>query len=774
MEGLGFRGGDAGAFGAGGFAQQQQARQVGEQRQFGDLFQAPVPVQSQYGQGLPQQQQLGLAASVPAAAFGVRGPAKALAAENPVKMREFEDEDGYRSECWSGSTASESSSDHSPPPGDGAFGAMRGGNAGGSDWDLLSEMLLDDALGTATASGLLPPPQVARAQFLPYQQHHMHQPQLPMATNWPQQQVVDYNQRFRQYEPPVEPPVPMNTQVLGSSQVALGGSSSPPAVGPMETPLQLADTSISPPQRPRTTAVTLRQKKKKKAPSKKQSAAASPPHSSPQTMTGHHSPSAMSTSSSSSVSGSPMSTSGTAMATSPPMATTLSPEELKKLRRRTQIASSVQRHREKKKCVVSALKTELGGLTAQLEELRAQRKDMHVDARLVEWEETAVTQRRKRKQSEELNARMKKALFQQTAFLMGMRGLLAGAGEPLAPSEMEFHDWIHSYTILSARGEESRRRELVAHFSESKMDLAKKLVLRETDPVMPRLNRLAPYYATTRVLHDGTQQFVTEPDHDPFVIKQEIDALRTSQDEKEAGDGRVLKKFMSVFLFEESATVTLERLHNLVFESTKGVGVYWPAEGYTSRAFNHAPVLTSSPSCSSNVFYADMTASMSVMDDLRVHLPGSSDDDEEQDIFVEARVLCRETRDEHEGVIVWDYVDRDDLSSSEDAESTTARKQRAIRRNCCGSVVIKREPCGMLSVRSISVKMFAPDGDLGKSQTRTDVKTQVADDGEADQEEQLRTLFRRIGLQATEVERSKEKCTRFVYNTLQSALAADA
>jgi hypothetical protein len=761
MDDLGFAGG---AFG---FApppqqqqQQQQQEQGGDPRAIGGLIQGPAAMQGQYALGPPQQQPFGLGAEYRYGAAEVRKP------------RELEDEDGYRSECWSGSTASESSSDHSPPPSATAFGPMRGGHAGGSDWDLLSEMLLDDALGSATAAGLVPPPQVARAQFLPYTQHHMQQQQqLPMSTSWPQQQVVDYNQRFRPFEVPVEPPMPVSAQALGV-QVALGGSGSPPSLPPIQTPPQLADTSISPLQRHRTAAATVRQKKKR-ASAKKQPAAPSPPHSSPQMTPGHHSPSPMSSSSSSSVSGSPVSSSAAAMATSPPTDTTLSVEEMKKLRRRTQIASSVQRHREKKKCVVSALKTELSGLTAQLEELRAQRKDMHADARLVEWEETAVTQRRKRKQSEELNARMKKALFQQTAFLMGMRGLLGSAGEPLAPSEMEFHDWIHSYTILSARGEESRRRELLAHFSESKMDLAKKLVLRETDPIMPRLNRMTPYYANTRVLHDGTRQFVTEPDHDAFVIKQEIVALRTPVSEHEAGDGRVLKKFTSVFLFEESATITLERLHNLVFESTKGVGIYWPAEGYAPRQFNHAPVPMSSPSCSSNVFYTDMTASMSVMDDLLVGQPGSIDAADERDIFVEARVLCRETRDEHEGLIVWDYVDRDDQSGSsgDDDAATAARKQRAIRRNCCGSVVIKREPGGLLSVRSISVKMFAPDSAASKKETRVpDAKARV-DDAE---EEQLRALFRRIGLQATEAERSKEKCTRFVYNALQAGLAADA
>lgn len=656
--------------------------------------------------------------------FAPPPPAPVARVPQPAKALDAGEDDGYRSESWTASSSG-SCSDHSPPP------------SQPNDWDLLSEMLLDDALTSATSAGLVPPPPAMRQQ--PLQFH----PQIHFQPNWQSQQ-----QQFRQFEAPMVDMRPMLAQ-LQPPMVAAG---SPPGVmAAMEAAPHPASAKISPAQRPRPTVTATRQRKQQAATMARgaRSAVATPRRG--PSKDNHDSPSASSTASSS---GSPVvNPAASTVSTNSLTESNLSPEELKKLRRRNQIASSVQRHREKKKCVVSALKLELSELTTQLEELRAQRKGMHADARLVEWEETAVTQRRKRKQSEELNERMKKALFQQTAFLMGMRGLLSGPGEPLGPSEMEFHDWIHSYTILSARGQEARRREIVSVFSESKMDLAKKLVLRETDPVMTRVNRSQPYYATTKVLHDGTRQFVEEPDADPYVVKREINSLRSSMSEETMGDGRVLKKFTSIFLFEESIAGSLERLHDLVFESSKGVGIYWPAAGYSSRAFDQTPVPSAN---ASNVIYADMTASMAVMDDLRVKQEG------EEDINVEARVLCREMKDEHEGIIVWDYVDRDDLTS----EQTPPPSGRAIRRNCCGAIVIRREPGGLMSVRSISVKMFAPDGDALKPKV-----VEAPTDKTDDEEERLLTLFRRIGLQATEVERSQERCTHYVYEALQQALS---
>lgn len=574
----------------------------------GVLFQAPVPVPAGYG--------------VP--------PAPQFVPNSPE----------YWSSSATASSGGESGSERSPsPPPSGPLPGM------GSEWELLSELLLDEAL---TTTGLAAPTPVP----------------VPDPT------LGDWRQPQTSWSPP------------------------PAAVAP-------SAADISPTLRPRGSNVPVK--------------AVSPP-----------SPAVKSEEDS-------------ASSSSPG----LSAEEVKKRRRRSQIASSVQRHREKKKGVVTGLKLELAELSSELERLREARKARDpAHARLVDSEEAAVTQRRKRRQAEELNDRMKKALFQQTAFIFGMRGLLDGSGGSMPiPGELHFHDWIHSYTVLSApKDAAARHKEYIAHFSESKLDLAQKLVARETDCVMPRLSRAAPYFARTRVLHDGTRQFEDERD---FSTAR---ALRGTED---AGDGRVVKKFLSVFLFDERLCGPPERLHALAFESSKDVGVYWPAAGYAARTLDRAE----SPSGGS-VTYADMAADMGVIDGRsRADSDGSESDD---DLRVEARVLCREQQSDIDGsgVIVWDYVDRDELSTA--AGSSSAPPE--IRRECCGAVTVQREAGGLVSMRSVSVKVFSPAGGAGT---------------EADgNEEQRAEVGRRLGLLATEAERQQEKCTRFVYEAICERLAA--
>ncbi|RLN93710.1 hypothetical protein BBJ28_00015479 [Nothophytophthora sp. Chile5] len=425
----------------------------------------------------------------------------------------------------------------------------------------------------------------------------------------------------------------------------------------------------------------------------------------------------------------------------------LSLEEQKKLRRRSQIASSVQRHREKKKGVVSGLQSDLAQLTAQLTMLRAERRSQLADDdQLVAYEEEAMTQRRKRKQAEQTNQRLKQALFQQTAFLGGMRALMGGGGLPCT-RELEFHDWVHSYTALASRDALARRKEYVAHFSRSKMQLATKLVLKETEAETARLVATGQrYYSHVRLLHDGTQEFHELDLHEDSLVKRELFRcanVNTSEQTLDAGDGRVIKQFSSVFLFQETAECTMERLLDVAFASAKLVGVYWPAAGYESRTLDEVEVQEEEEQ--SRVYFTDLAASMEVVD-----AAPSSDE-----ITVEARVLCREQRGRDHGAILWDYVDSDALHPL-----PTGQSSKVIRRNCCGGVVIRREPdTGLLSMRSVSVKAFAP---LAKSLSEPT----------PDAEEAQRAVARRIGLQATECERLKERCTRYVYDAIADSFAA--
>lgn len=396
--------------------------------------------------------------------------------------------------------------------------------------------------------------------------------------------------------------------------------------------------------------------------------------------------------------------------------------------------------------------------------MRSQRKFLHASDALVEYEELAITQRRKRKQAEDVNARMKKALFQQTAFLSGMRALMLH--DVPAPRELEFHDWIHSYTVLSACDTPSRRKEYASYFTESKMDLAAKIVLRMTDAPMAMLDRNRPYYANVRLLHDGTQAFA---DEETVSVPRELHAARNCYDN---GNGQVMKKYTSIFLFEAPANgddVPFETFHNVAWECTKQVGVFWPGAGYSSKSQDVVELPRASDNtskCSSRVYFTDLSADMEVLDD--VH-----GDDESDRVTVESRMLCREQMLENESIFVWDYVDRDDLYPLPLGADALAK--RTITRKSCGAVVVRKEPSGLVSIRSTSIKIF--DTTLPPSSSAspsTAAAAAQATGTSAADAETIAAMNRRLGLQATEAERQQQKCIRYVYDAMRAAFASAA
>ncbi|KAL3656716.1 hypothetical protein V7S43_018380 [Phytophthora oleae] len=435
----------------------------------------------------------------------------------------------------------------------------------------------------------------------------------------------------------------------------------------------------------------------------------------------------------------------------------LSVEELKKQKRRSQIASSVQRHREKKKCLVSSLQADMTRLTAQLAALRAERRAQLADNdQLVAYEEEAMTQRRKRKQAEQNNQVLKQALFQQTAFLGGMRALMGGGNLPCSKT-LEFHDWVHSYTALASRDALARRKEYVAHFPPSKMDLANKLVLKNTEDDTQRLLAIGDVYSgNVKLLHNGTRDAQDLPDAYTDAVMRELFGKPNNGHQccttDDVGDGRVIKEFSSVFLFRETAQSTLDTLIDLVFTSMRSIGVYYPGVAYQSRSVDEVYQDEDDGVTKSRIYYTDLAASMEpileIVDESR----------QVDEINVEARVITREQRGPDGGLILWDYVDDDSLHPM--PVDTPGRK--TIRRNVCGGMVIRREPgTGMLSVRHTSIKGYCP---LPKPKNVTSTRDTP------DAEEARRAVSKRIGLQASEYERIKDRCTRFVFDDITSRL----
>ncbi|KAG2762618.1 hypothetical protein PC129_g16072 [Phytophthora cactorum] len=430
-------------------------------------------------------------------------------------------------------------------------------------------------------------------------------------------------------------------------------------------------------------------------------------------------------------------------------------EEQKKQRRRSQIASSVQRHREKKKCLVSSLQAEMGQLTEQLSTLRAERRAQMADNdQLVAYEEEAMTQRRKRKQTEHTNQVLKQALFQQTAFLGGMRALMGGGGLPCSKT-LEFHDWVHSYTALASRDALARRKEYVAHFPKSKMELANNLVLKNTEDETQRLLAVGQVYAgNVRMLHDGTRDAQTLDDGYTDVMMRELFNTNTRHccTTDDAGDGRVIKEFTSVFLFRETPQCTLEMLTDLVFTSMRSIGVYYPGVAYQSRSVDEVYQSEDDGVTQSRIYYTDLAASMEPI------LEIVDESQQTDEIKVEARVITREQRSSDGGMILWDYVDDDSLHPM----PVDAPGRKTIRRNVCGAMVIRREPgAGVISVRHTSIKGYCP---LPKAKNSTPTPETP------DAEEARRAVTRRIGLQASECDRVNDRCTRYVFNDIMSRL----
>ncbi|KAG1705666.1 hypothetical protein DVH05_003367 [Phytophthora capsici] len=435
----------------------------------------------------------------------------------------------------------------------------------------------------------------------------------------------------------------------------------------------------------------------------------------------------------------------------------LSVEELKKQKRRSQIASSVQRHREKKKCLVSSLQADMTRLTAQLAALRAERRAQLADNdQLVAYEEEAMTQRRKRKQSEQNNQVLKQALFQQTAFLGGMRALMGGGNLPCSKT-LEFHDWVHSYTALASRDALARRKEYVAHFPPSKMDLANKLVLKNTEDEAQRLLAIGEVYSgNVKLLHNGTRDAQDLPDAYTDVVMKELFGKPNNGHQccttDDVGDGRVIKEFSSVFLFRETAQCTLDTLMDLVFTSMRSIGVYYPGVAYQSRSVDEVYQDEDDGVTKSRIYYTDLAASMEpileIVDESR----------QADEINVEARVITREQRGPDGGLILWDYVDDDSLHPM----PVDSPGRKTIRRNVCGGMVIRREPgTGMLSVRHTSIKGYCP---LPKPKNTSPIPET------SDAEETRRAVSKRIALQASEYERVKDRCTRYVFNDITSRL----
>ncbi|KAG7398757.1 Transportin-3 [Phytophthora boehmeriae] len=155
----------------------------------------------------------------------------------------------------------------------------------------------------------------------------------------------------------------------------------------------------------------------------------------------------------------------------------------RKARRRAQVASSARRLRCRKKNEMMMLKTEASILEQQLEGLRLKHKQMRANGAVAAWEEMAIAQRHKRRQAEQTHEQLRHALFLQSGFMRNLKSMFSQSMP--CSIELNMRNLLHTPTHLLKESSESRVRGLEAVCTEAKLDMAKRIVLDETGSITP-------------------------------------------------------------------------------------------------------------------------------------------------------------------------------------------------------------------------------------------------------------------------------------------------
>ncbi|RLN37397.1 hypothetical protein BBJ28_00011722 [Nothophytophthora sp. Chile5] len=315
--------------------------------------------------------------------------------------------------------------------------------------------------------------------------------------------------------------------------------------------------------------------------------------------------------------------------------------EDRKAKRRAQVAISARRHRSRKKNEMISLKKEVNYLNFQLDFLRSKHKLLRADGAVAEWEEKAIAQRHKRRQAEELNDQLRHALFVQSGYVRNLKSVFA-FGSPLNV-EINMRRFLHTYTHLRTDSQ-SRARDFAAICTDAKLEMGMQTVLRETEGIPFS----SPHISTRQISTSSTEFGATT------LAVYAFDTMNTPQ----------------IFLAACGAIL--------------GCGSAWP--GYTQ--VNSYGKVVDAPS-----------------DSIRYGLSGCRyrSDDEKDEVVVESRGLSYYRLAQRCGVLLWDYVDDDDLYPM--------LKNTQVKRDVIGTVVVRPEICAdgveRVVCRSICTKVHS-------------------------------------------------------------------
>ncbi|POM60005.1 hypothetical protein PHPALM_31191 [Phytophthora palmivora] len=258
------------------------------------------------------------------------------------------------------------------------------------------------------------------------------------------------------------------------------------------------------------------------------------------------------------------------------------------------------------------LKAQADVLELQLDALRSKHKMMRANNAVAAWEERAIAQRHKRRQSEKMNEQLRQALFLQSGFVRNLRSMFSEAMP--CSIELNMRNFLHTPTRL-LKDQYSRVRNLERVCTDAKLDMAKQIILEETGGIKPFTS--------------------------PHISCQQIDLGR---------DGFGMTTVAVYALETRNAYKTFKATCHAVMNCA----AVWP--NYTlvtssMKAVDLPPTkLNIRYGMSHNIYESDVTGDR---------------------VAVESREISYYRMTEDCGIFLWDYVDADDMNPLQQETTTT-------------------------------------------------------------------------------------------------------
>ncbi|GLD97577.1 hypothetical protein PINS_up006267 [Pythium insidiosum] len=248
--------------------------------------------------------------------------------------------------------------------------------------------------------------------------------------------------------------------------------------------------------------------------------------------------------------------------------------------------------------------------------MRSRHKLTRPSSAVAEWEERAMAQRRKRRQAEGQNEELRRAIFLQSQFLYDLKSVFSGA--PAFTADLNLRQLLHTYSRLGSHPR-SRARDLEAMCTPAKLHMAMDILRRQTDAIRFSTPHIHTQLLETNDMFGATivSVYAFDSTNVPQVFRATCRAIQAS--------GGVWPEFTNVAGRDVLQVVDLVKGKNIMY------GTQAPQFQRTAES----------------AIMATASSSSSTARDERV--------------TTAARVVSFWELTETEGMLVWDFVDDDDL-----------------------------------------------------------------------------------------------------------------